>query len=427
MTLDEVRKKILEAHDPEWFQNITVQFKITLENFNEELKGFGVIYEFVDRNANGWEEAESQGKNVSNIFGQSIQFFRNLKIELISFLNDNLESTENELNNQWTGRSLKSRLNNNTAKTITSYNSPLTEFLLSLRIESQDAYNAAIAYLSGQVSNNLTLTKNNQFLKGTLLAHSFKYGGAFSKEKKEEFTAEYIEEFSAKLSGKLSDAETQIGDFYAQNKIKLNESIEDLDDDLLASKDRIKQLEAKFVALDKETRDKMNALSITYNSLLRLKEPVKYWNARANDLRSYGKKYLKSLYAVIGIVCAMLFSLLWLTPEEMLLSFFDEDKSAAIRWSIIFITLLSFSVIGIRAAMRITFSYFHLARDAEEKEQLTYVYLALEHENAVKDDLDRQLILQSLFSRADTGLLKDDSSPTMPSSDFILKNIKFNK
>ena len=27
---------------------------------------------------------------------------------------------------------------------------------------------------------------------------------------------------------------------------------------------------------------------------------------------------------------------------------------------------------------------------------------------------DRQLIMQSLFSRADTGLLKDDSGPTMP-------------
>ena len=33
---------------------------------------------------------------------------------------------------------------------------------------------------------------------------------------------------------------------------------------------------------------------------------------------------------------------------------------------------------------------------------------------------DRKLIMQSLFSRADTGLLKDDSGPTMP-SDFASK------
>jgi hypothetical protein len=33
-------------------------------------------------------------------------------------------------------------------------------------------------------------------------------------------------------------------------------------------------------------------------------------------------------------------------------------------------------------------------------------------------DNDRSIILQSLFSRADTGLLKEDSSPTMPTSIF---------
>lgn len=29
--------------------------------------------------------------------------------------------------------------------------------------------------------------------------------------------------------------------------------------------------------------------------------------------------------------------------------------------------------------------------------------------------MDRNIVLQSIFSRADTGLLKEDSSPTMPS------------
>ncbi|NJK98518.1 MAG: hypothetical protein HC905_29605 [Bacteroidales bacterium] len=38
-------------------------------------------------------------------------------------------------------------------------------------------------------------------------------------------------------------------------------------------------------------------------------------------------------------------------------------------------------------------------------------------------DEDRQLIMQSLFSRVDTGLLKEDSSPTMPGvADKIFRN-----
>jgi hypothetical protein len=64
---------------------------------------------------------------------------------------------------------------------------------------------------------------------------------------------------------------------------------------------------------------------------------------------------------------------------------------------------------------KLTFSSFHLSRDAEEREQLTHFYLALKKDTAIEPE-ERQLILQSLFSRADTGLLKDDSSPTMPTS-----------
>ena len=66
-------------------------------------------------------------------------------------------------------------------------------------------------------------------------------------------------------------------------------------------------------------------------------------------------------------------------------------------------------------------SSFHLARDAEERHTLTFFYLALLKDTEVKDK-DRELILQSLFSRADTGLLKEDSSPTMP-NDILSKII----
>ena len=42
---------------------------------------------------------------------------------------------------------------------------------------------------------------------------------------------------------------------------------------------------------------------------------------------------------------------------------------------------------------------------------------------SIKEE-NRKLILQSLFSRTDTGLLKDDSGPTMPSNDVIGKFIR---
>ena len=67
------------------------------------------------------------------------------------------------------------------------------------------------------------------------------------------------------------------------------------------------------------------------------------------------------------------------------------------------------------------FSSYHLARDAEERHTLTFFYLALIKDTEVNEE-DRKMILQSLFSRTDTGLLKEDSSPTLPGG--ILEKMK---
>jgi len=70
------------------------------------------------------------------------------------------------------------------------------------------------------------------------------------------------------------------------------------------------------------------------------------------------------------------------------------------------------------------FSSFHLARDCEERHTLTYFYLSLLKDSKVENS-DRPLIMQSLFSRADTGLLKEDSAPTMPND--VMRNPKYNR
>jgi len=73
--------------------------------------------------------------------------------------------------------------------------------------------------------------------------------------------------------------------------------------------------------------------------------------------------------------------------------------------------------------MKFMFSNFHLARDAEEREKLTYLYLALISNGQFNED-ERKIVMQSLFSRSDTGLLKEDSSPTMPGVNSLFDKIK---
>jgi len=85
-----------------------------------------------------------------------------------------------------------------------------------------------------------------------------------------------------------------------------------------------------------------------------------------------------------------------------------------LRGSILILVVISTIVYLLSLFVKIATSSYHLARDARERYQLTLVFLALTKEQAVKDAEDRKIVLQSLFSRADTGLLKTDGAPAMP-------------
>ncbi|WP_395075968.1 DUF6161 domain-containing protein [Flavobacterium sp.] len=167
-----------------------------------------------------------------------------------------------------------------------------------------------------------------------------------------------------------------------------------------------------FDSFDIESKQKLIDLENTYQEQLRLQKPAEYWSKRAIALKKEGWTAIYWLISMIIFTCLTLYCLLWLTPEGMLLSFMNGQASA-IKWSVIYVTFIAFLTYGIRALNKIAFSSFHLSRDSEEREQLTYVYLALIKDGSM-DEKDRSLIMQSLFSRADTGLLKEDSSPTMP-------------
>jgi hypothetical protein len=84
-----------------------------------------------------------------------------------------------------------------------------------------------------------------------------------------------------------------------------------------------------------------------------------------------------------------------------------------LRGALLTLVVLSVGAYFVALFVRLATSAQHLARDAKERLQLTHVYLALMKEGAIEPK-ERDIVLQAIFSRADTGLLKGDSSPTMP-------------
>lgn len=180
---------------------------------------------------------------------------------------------------------------------------------------------------------------------------------------------------------------------------------------------QLKQQINRFDSQMSDWQQKIEHLESTYQEKLRLEKPAAYWNAKAKSYFNHGRNWsiLLGSMLVAGIVGIGLLFKSWLIGLDAGVSL------NTLQGVILFVTLLSIYAFLIKALSKMAFSSFHLQRDAEEREQLTHVYLALTHE---KEDMDieaRNIVLQALFSRADTGLLSGDSGPTMPGLHEIVK------
>ena len=154
----------------------------------------------------------------------------------------------------------------------------------------------------------------------------------------------------------------------------------------------------------------------TYVEHMRLEGPAEYWNIRAKKCKLQGDYWANCLGLTIAIALTTFIFLmnLWLQAYSTKLNL------NTLEGAVIFATILSVFAFAIKTLSKLTFSSYHLQRDAEEREQLTHLYLALSNDNKV-DAESRNIVLQALFSRSDSGLLAGDHSPTMPSIQDVIR------
>ena len=430
MTTTEIRKKIAESPEKDWFNSVEIKIRYPHIEFEESFKGLSSIHRFLSKQENGWNEYSS----IPNVLSSSKQHFTNLKTRIESFVNRYYNHNEEQLNNGW--RTEQSQLQSNS--NYFTFDSVYTKFIIDLSERLPNSVNGAFNYL---IRTNNNLNDRNNFI-GSLLAYEFelKDKAEITERRKKERAS--LSKLKTEFKNQLSETETDLVnhlkntndkyDEYVERIANLKGEKEQLFNDWFSGNEEneIVGVKTEFdnFKADKEStfnnwfdgtkekngaKQKVAELQNTYKELLKLKEPAEYWKVRAEKLRTQGWIAFIALLVFVGIVVWSLGELLWKTPEQIYTSFFAGDKSAAIRWSIIYVTFISFMAFCIRAITKVMFSSFHLARDSEERNTLTYFYLSLLNDSDV-DKEERQLIMQSLFSRADTGLLKDDSGPTMP-------------
>jgi hypothetical protein len=148
-----------------------------------------------------------------------------------------------------------------------------------------------------------------------------------------------------------------------------------------------------------------------YERKLQLSAPCDYWKKLEGE---YSRKGHGWAFASVGIGAAIFWAARGIVyqPPEILKS--PEFTLGGLKGALILTVGFSIAVYLVTLLVRLATSAYHLAADARERRQLTYVYLALTKEEGAMKDEDRRIVLTSIFSRAETGLLKSDGAPTFP-------------
>ncbi|WP_019275482.1 DUF6161 domain-containing protein [Vibrio coralliilyticus] len=163
---------------------------------------------------------------------------------------------------------------------------------------------------------------------------------------------------------------------------------------------------------------KLGELEATYQEHLKLEKPAEYWSNMA-------KKYDDSSSLWFGVLVLLILTGVAGFAHFYSLYLSGQDTGVtldSVKGIVLFVSGITIYGFLIRVVSRMLMSATHLKRDSEERAQLTYFYLALIKDGAI-DEQSRDIVIQSLFSRTETGLITGDSSPTMPAMD-VLKNIK---
>lgn len=177
-----------------------------------------------------------------------------------------------------------------------------------------------------------------------------------------------------------------------------------------------RQTDDKFKALGDESEKyfaakelRCSELEALYEEKLKLQAPAQYWKDLEKEYRKKGSWWMVASVAFAIIMVAALIDVLIKMPNLFSAA---EHWFDVVRIYAILTVIASVAIYVLRLFVKLTVSSIHLSRDAKERNNLTCFYLALIEKKGVSEK-DRAIVLNSLFSRADTGLLKGDSTPVM--------------
>ena len=279
----------------------------------------------------------------------------------------------------------------------------------------------ATAFIDLVLRKQVTNVNNYYSFVGVMLAYEFIHQDSdITKRRNGEKVSlghlrSQLEETTTKLIGEVEHFKKDFTDWDNETQTNWKQWIETSSTEHSTSQNTYKE---EFRTYMDDCRTRISDLENTYQEKLRLEKPATYWKKSAKKYGVQGGLWSLALIAsiLVGFVYFSDFFKTWLEAKDI------GIKLNTIQGIVLFGTVLAIYAFLIKTLSRLTFSSFHLMRDAEEREQLTYLYLALNNDNSI-DASSRDIVLQALFSRSETGLLVSESGPTMPGVSEILKSV----
>ena len=238
------------------------------------------------------------------------------------------------------------------------------------------------------------------------------------RENVSDFETNIVSPLTRKLEEISADSDEQYREITAFTETKHNEIQQQFDDKVI----ELEEFQKSINNWQKDKQDRLANLEETYKNKLSLEAPEQLWNERAEEYRKQARSW------TLALVATVIF-LIWISKQLVLVihnySLNIKKEIPFISESFIFISVISFFIYIVRVLIKIVMSNHHLAAEYKQKAALTRFYQSLTYAGTDIDKEERLIIINSLFSRVDTGLVKTDNSNDNEAILAILsKNIK---
>lgn len=294
-----------------------------------------------------------------------------------------------------------------------------------------------VSFYTQQNQNNLVeaiksyiyLSKNPSYI-GSYFSNSYEYKfypALFLLRKNFSNIKENLSDFEtnivAPITNKLRDISIQSDKQYREITSFTEDKHNEIQKQFDKKVSEFTEFQKSLNEWQEEKQNKLNDLQETYKNKLSLEAPEQLWNERAVE---HQKRATRWTYFLIGAALALISALVLLVIVIHVYSLNIIKKDLPfISESFILISVISFFIYIIRVLIKIVMSNHHLATEYKQKAALTRFYQALTYAGTDIDKEERLIIIHSLFSRVETGLVKIDASND---SDAILallsKNLK---